>query len=423
MRGIKKIVVYAVSLCLILSGCQTTGSGGGFKIDVGPVLSSIIEQDREAKVDNTKSKLDVIIPVFDPGLPNPKTASESENTDERDVASEEVWPELRRAEANRFAYKLKEALDATGAFGAVRVTPDTTATGDLYLIGKIDASDGEEVEIEIKAVDISGREWFTRYFDHEVEMSFHENIRNKGKDPYAPVFTKAANRIAIELEEIPDKDLKQLKQITELRFGANMNDEAFARHLNIKDGRATLVSLPSDENPMLRRVRTVRVRDQMFVDSLQSTYRSFSESMDTSYLIWQKQSLEEMEARSEADKKAAGEAIVGILAIGLAVAAAAAGAGSGNYNSQTAGMTAGIVGGAVGAQMLKKSFQTSAESEVHSDAIRELGESINVSIAPQVVEMEQQTVELTGTAKEQFAQWRSFLKKIYAQEKTPEKTL
>jgi len=46
-----------------------------------------------------------------------------------------------------------------------------------------------------------------------------------------------------------------------------------------------------------------------------------------------------------------------------------------------------------------------------------------VSIAPQVVEMEQQTVELTGTAKEQFAQWRSFLKKIYAQEKTPEKTL
>jgi hypothetical protein len=40
-----------------------------------------------------------------------------------------------------------------------------------------------------------------------------------------------------------------------------------------------------------------------------------------------------------------------------------------------------------------------------------------------VIEFEKKTVELTGTAKEQFAQWRAFLKQIYAQEATPDKLL
>ena len=56
-------------------------------------------------------KLDVIIPVFDPGLPE----------DLEDYEDENIWPEIRRAEANRFAYKLKEKLDETGQFGSQSV--------------------------------------------------------------------------------------------------------------------------------------------------------------------------------------------------------------------------------------------------------------------------------------------------------------
>ena len=54
------------------------------------------------------------------------------------------------------------------------------------------------------------------------------------------------------------------------------------------------------------------------------------------------------------------------------------------------------------------------------DALAELGESIDMELAPQVIEFEKKTVELTGTAREQFAQWRAFLKKIYAQESVPD---
>ena len=130
---IKKLGLYTVCLCFALTGCVTnqggigSGTGASAGTNVGPQLSSLFGKSGIAVVDPAKPKLDVIIPVFDPGL-----SKEAER-----YKDEGVWPELRRAESNRFALKLKEAMEKTGAFGAVRVTPDQNATGDLYVLGKI----------------------------------------------------------------------------------------------------------------------------------------------------------------------------------------------------------------------------------------------------------------------------------------------
>lgn len=418
MQFFKKLGLYV--LCsILLSGCLTTGKGLGSKQMaeqvIGPRLSSFFDPKRPAEIDPEKTKLDVVIPVFDPGL-----SEDAENYKE-----EGVWPELRRAEANRFAYKLKIAMEATDAFGAVRVTPDSTATGDLYLLGKIIESNGEDVEIELKVVDITGRNWFTRFFDTTVDAGFYKNFRNNNKDPYDPMFQEAANRVALELEDYKSEELDKLNQVADLRFGANFSENAFAEHLVVEDGKSKLVSFPSDDDPMLRRTRAIRVRDQLFVDGLQDEYRSFSEKMESSYLIWQEQSLLEIEAKKEAQLKAVGEAAIGVAAITLAVVAIAAGADPNNNNvgASTAAITGGVVAGAAGISMLQKSFQTSDEAKVHRDALNEVGESINVDLAPRVIAFEEKTVELTGDAKEQYAQWRGFLQKIYAQEMTPEKQL
>ena len=104
----------------------------------------------------------------------------------------------------------------------------------------------------------------------------------------------------------------------------------------------------------------------------------------------------------------------------FAVLAAAAGAQSDSYNGAAAGATGAVVAGAVGAEMLSRSFKTSEEAKVHRDALNELGQSLDMELAPQVIEFEKETVKLTGDAKEQFHQWREFLKKIYAQEATPD---
>ncbi len=167
---LKKIFTLFIIFTFLLSGCATHNQTSS---TVGPLPSSSYSKDVKKESMVTAPTLDVIIPVFDPGLP------ENQSKDDK----KDIWPELRRAEANRFAYKLKEKLEATGQFGAVRVTPDQTATGDLYILGRIVESNGEKVTIKIEVVDISGKRWLDEVFEHEVSEDFYKNQRNKGLDP------------------------------------------------------------------------------------------------------------------------------------------------------------------------------------------------------------------------------------------------
>jgi hypothetical protein len=424
----KSAIACLISAALVLSGCVT--NSGSRSESIGPLVSSVLDRNRLDRVASApKQKLDVVIPIFDPGLegknavettPGPFGDDDEAQFEEDD---EVIWAELRRAEAVRFAYKLKAALDDTGRFGAVRVTPDRTATSDLYVLGKIEQSNGAEVEIDIEVYDISGARWYGKSFDHEVEEGFHKNLRNKGKDPYDPVFEDAAAFLTKETGYYEPKEFETLARLSDLRFAASFAEEAFASHLERKNGVYVLHSYPSSDDPMLRRTRAIRVRDKLFVDNLQDNYREFSQNMDESYAVWQEQSQLELEAEKAAKRKAAGQTVLGLLVLGVAVAAVAAGADTDSISSATAATTAGVVAGVVGASLLESGFQTSKEAKVHRDALEELGDSIDQEIAPEVIKFEEQTVELQGTASEQFAQWRGFLKRIFEQELTPDKVL
>jgi hypothetical protein len=402
----KKVISVFVMFVFFLSGCATHTRTTS---TVGPLPSSSYSKKAETQPAASGPLLEVIIPVFDPGLP------ESEEDED-----EEVWPELRRAEANRFALKMKDALDATGKFGAVRVTPDGTATGDLYVLGRIEASNGREVAVEIEVVDISGKRWLEKSFEHEVSEDFHRDQRNKGKDPYDPLFEQAAAKIVEELSDHSLQELADLQYIADLRFGTNFSEETFMPYMETKGNIFSLVSKPSDNDPMLERVKAIRVRDQLFIDSLQDNYTAFSDQMNESYLMWQEQSLFETLAARDAKRKSMGQALGGVLLIGLAVLAGVSGSNSNSTGASAAGATGAILGGLAGASLLSKSFKTSEEAKVHRDALNELGQSIDMELSPRVIAFERQSVELTGDAREQFAQWREFLQKIYAQEQTPD---
>jgi len=426
--NLKRKIAYLLCLSLFASSCVTQGGEQGAQFDIGPKFSSFFNQPSEElniPIQNAV-KLDVIIPVFDPGITEKNADNPEKNAD---VEADDIWPELRRAESTKFALMMKRALEKTEVFGAVRVAPDKNSTGDLYVLGKITESNGEDVEIDIKLVDISGDTWGSSSFNHRVSEKFHNNLRNEGKDPYDPVFDEAAKYIVETLKGNSAKELTILKSITEIRFAANFSENEFSKYLGKKEGflgkdsifgygdsHMTLVGLPSDDDPNFIKTKAIRVRDQLFTDNLQTHYKKFESKMNESYAVWQEQSLQEAKAAREAEIEAVGQGVVGLLAVVGAVALVVA--SQGDYDPTP--MLTGAMGAAyVGGSLLSESFKTSKEAEVYRDALSELGQSIDLELAPQVIEFEKKTIELTGDAAEQFTQWRGFLKQIYEAQATP----
>lgn len=403
-RAPSRFLIYLIILTHVLTGCATTSSSSG-NLKTGPQLASAQEQNKEIPYQGVK--LDVIIPVFSPGLSDSAAEYEEEG----------IWPELRRAEANRFAYKLKTALDESGKFGAVRVAPNSTASGDLFAVGEIIESNGQELEFSLNVVDASGKQWLNETIDHEVGEGFYKNPRNDGKDPYDPAFDKAAQAIIEALLKQQQSELTQLQNINDLRFAASFNEQAFMEHLDTSGQQIKLVSMPSDADPMFERVKSVQVREQLFVDNLQQNYSAFSQQMDDSYLAWQEASATEMQLRKEAKTKSIWKMIGGAVLIGAAVAAATSGSSNDPRFARDLATVAGGIGGAV---LITSGFKSREEAKFHQEALNELGESVNLEMAPQVMTYEEESVELTGDIDEQFRQWRDFLNRMYQLEATPD---
>ena len=403
MRRIPSSLLIAAALA-VLAGCAAMGTAPGPSVGPGSAPAA-----GETEVAYEGVRLDVIVPVFDPGLPE----------DPDDYEKEGVWPELRRAEANRFAVALKQALQDTGVFGDVRVSPDTEATGDLYVMGRIEKSDGQDVKIAIEAVDIGGRRWMRERYRHRVQEQFWRDPRNAGMDPYQPVFDEAAEDVAALVKRRSSGELTELRRIAEIRFAKSFSEDAFAEYVEERRGRIALTALPAADDPMLERTRAIRVREGLFMDRMQTHYDAFAQRTDASYAAWQEHSLTEVRARNEARGRALVQGVVGAaLAIGGTYAAIK---GGGDYDPGTE--VAGIAAAIAGAVLVSKSFENSAEGRVHADALSELGESLDVEVATQVVELEGTTTELTGNAREQFRQWREFLRRIHEEERTPESSI
>ena len=159
---------------------------------------------------------------------------------------------------------------------------------------------------------------------------------------------------------------------------------------------------------MLRTVRKLRERDHVFVDTLQSYYDGFSEDMYGPYQEWRKLSYEEVIAYQELKAESRRQLIAG----GAAILAGIAAQGSGDRTARTAGSVAIIGGG----YLLKSGLESRAEAQIHVEALEEIGMSLEAEITPQVIELEDRTVMISGSVEDQYAQWREVLAEIYRNE-------
>jgi hypothetical protein len=368
--------------------------------------------------------LDVAIPTFSPGLPIDRNG----NIDGDELVEEGIWPQLRRTEAKLFASEMKVALDDKKVFGSVSVVPNASTPSDLFILGEIKASDSEEVEIEITVVDSSGEILGTKAFEHTVSRGFLRDQLNTGKNPYQPVFTQASNYVVSLLAQMSTEEKQAIKNMSLMRYARYYSPENYSQYLESsvkrKNGQRyykfELTGMPDASDPMLQRIEDLRAQELLFVDRLQDNFEVFQAETRTAYSTWQEETLPEVIAAREARSKRNTSVALGVGAAILTAILLKKGAEKGMTRNASEYELGAIAAGIGSVWAINEAFKNNARMKVHSSVIDEQGQALDLSVSPTIIEFENQTVELQGTAQEQYLQWKTHLRRVFDEETTPD---
>ncbi|HEY7841369.1 MAG TPA: hypothetical protein VIC61_07335 [Gammaproteobacteria bacterium] len=367
--------------------------------DQSPVVVQSPEQMPEDQL------LDVGVGLFDPGIDGLK----------QDEENPRVFPEVRKAESRYMPNVLAGTLQNSGAWGVVRVVPDRQSEMDVWVDGRIIQSDGEFLKLAITVQDSSGRVWFTKNYEEEAsKYSYDREVQRQKLEPFQGLYNRIANDMIAHRSQLQPADVYTLRTITELKFAQRFAPEVFADYL-VTDGKGRygIKRLPADNDPLLERLRRIRERDNLFVDTLQDYYTNFAGQMQGPYTQWRDESYKETMDLREANRSATARTVGGVL-VGLAgIAAAVLAGGSSNPWVNSGGTAAAVVGVGAGTMLVKSGLDQRAEAKMHAEALKEIAASLDAEIAPHTVTLEDRTVTLTGTVEQQYAQWRQILRDIY----------
>jgi len=374
-----------LALLIGLTGCATYSAQ-----KVGP--TPIMQAEAEIPEDQL---LDVGILVFD-----------TEEVTEEKAEDEGTHPEIRKAECHFIPYHLKNTLQQSSQWGAVRVIPADTDNVDLTVKGKVLESNGKELVLAITVIDAAGNTWFEKKYKAEAtRISYGGNIPGE-KDAYQDMYNTIANDMAEFKRELKPEQITKIRTISKIKFARAFAPEAFGDYLKKdQNDELTLNRLPSGDDPMMERILKVREREYMYVDTLNEYYEGFYAEMWPSYENWRKLNLEERKAIEKIKRDAMIRQIAGALLMAGAIAMEA-----GNVNNTRAIQTGMII---LGGQVFIQGFNISKEAEIHSAAIQELSESFGSEMKPVTMDFQGKQYELTGSAEEQFKRWRELLRQIY----------
>ena len=227
-----------------------------------------------------------------------------------------IYGDIRLAEAKYIPYHMKTTLQGAGHWGAVRVIPSEDAYTDVIINGSIEKSDGEYIEVEISVSDASGRHWFTRSYETQTGLTSYSKRRDRRRDPYQKVFNDFANDLQQYVAAMPPQQLQRTRQISELRFFRDMSPAAYNGHLaSDKDGILSVVRLPAENDPSVGRMRQIRERDRLVVDTLNEHYANFYYGIAIPYRNWRKNSRAETVKFRQEKRSAKIQALVGVVVL------------------------------------------------------------------------------------------------------------
>lgn len=344
--------------------------------------------------------LDVGIINFNPGVP-----------DNNDPEKTGVYEEIRAAEARYLPYHIKTTLQGTGFWGAVRVIPSRYAFTDVTMTGEIERSDGEYVELRVVVSDATGRQWFERVYEMQTGLRSYDMGRDRTQDPYQKVFNDIANDMRAFATTLSRDDIQRIRQVSEMQFFADMAPAAYGDYVTTnEEGRTVLTRLPAENDPMVDRLRQIRERDRLVVDTLNEHYANFYYGVALPYEGWRKKARENAINIRQVKRSATMRALLGVVVVAGSVSM---NTDSSSRSRRRAKSVTQAVGIDRGIKTIISAWQLRRSAEIYREDIRELSESFIAEAAPLTVRIDGEARRLTGTAEAQYESWRKLLKDIY----------
>lgn len=351
--------------------------------------------------------LDVGVVLFDSGVP--------EGEIDRDLLEELLrdgtFVQIRRAEAVMMAVTLRDTLQNSGHWGSVWVTPRFSNAADLNVTAEILQSDGNIVDLHVRAIDASGNVWLNNNYDMETTASAYNRQRYPTLDPYQDVFNEIANDLAAVRAELAPDEVANIRAVGELRYAGELSPESFDGYVEERgNGSYEIVRLPATDDPMLGRTRSVRQRERVFFETLDQYYEEFQLEASDSYDGWREFSREDSIRLQEAARAAKLRTGLGALAIALSIAYGQ------NNNDSLADRLIADAGIYIGGDLLRAGAVRRQERRLYTQSLRELSESFEDDVKPMVVEIQGTQHRLTGTADAQYEEWRQLLRELFISE-------
>lgn len=370
--------------CLLLASCNIVSSVDGNSLA-------------------TEQWLDVGILSLEPNIPEDSRVQEKKS----------IAPEVRRAESRYIAVHLKNTLKQTGNWGAVRVIPNSSNALDVEITGTILESSGEKLKIKLRAKDATGKTWFKKTYSDKAAASDYDS--SSGGEPFQTLYNLVAEDLLRARKKLSPTDLASINRVADLKYAEDLSPDAFEGYLVKKRSRVAVRQLPAENDSMMARVDRIKEQEYLFVDVLETHYDHFYREVEPIYSDWRHASYSEIINRRAARRKGFEKILGGALMIVGSIALAAAGMDADFYTQESVIEAAGtVLEGGIGTTA--NGISQLSQAETHSETLKTLSQGLSNEVTPYVLKIEGHTIELSGNVEQQYEQWRTKLREIYAEE-------
>ncbi len=328
------------------------------------------EHDREPRY------LNVSIAVFDPGVP----------ADPSSHRRQQIFPRIREVEALFLPFVLRETLVATGQWGAVRVVPEPDVAAELQIYGTIVRSDGEILELQVRAIDASGREWLNQSYSGKAApgAAGRNAAASAGGSDYQQLYDEIAADLQRFKGTVPLAALEEVAEVSLLRYADQLAPAAFGEYLDAADdGTYRVLRLPAENDPMLERIERIRRVEYVVTDTVDDKFQELHNEIAATYDLWRQYRWQLAQSRhAEARRQET----------------ARRSAPRGSYRA------------------MKRRYDNYKWARIEEQELEDWAQGFDNEVGGSVADLEARVAELEALIEEQYAEWGRILAELFVLE-------